>query len=114
MVDRRATYDPARLLTWAALVFVLILIVFVAAIIGVQIYKSGEANTESWAALTGLIGWATSQVSIIFSARYGTTQQSMAKDATIRQQAMTAAVQAQAAVSPAATVTPIATNGPVA
>lgn len=91
-------YDPARLLTLAALFFVGILIVFVAGIIGVQIWKVGEANTESWAALTGLIGWATSQVSIIFSNRFGSTQQSQTKDTTIAVQAHTAAV-AQAALT---------------
>lgn len=107
MEERRATdlngwhdqYDPARLLTVAALIFVGILILFVAAIIGVQIWKSGEANTESWAALTGLIGWATSQVSIIFSNRYGTTQQATNQTAVIAQQARAAAVLANTALA---------------
>lgn len=97
MKDRRSTYDPARVLTMAALAFVGLLIVFVCFIIGSQILKSGTANTESWAALTGLIGWATGVVGMIYSARYGTTQQSAAKDATIQQQAHTAAVVAGAA-----------------
>ena len=97
MDERRKEYDPSKLLTFSALLFVGILIVFVAGIIAAQIWKSGEANTESWAALTGLIGWATSQVSIIFSNRYGTTQQSKAKDDVILQQARTAA-SAQAAL----------------
>lgn len=97
--ERRQEYDPSLLLTRAALLFVGVLILFVAGIIGVQIWKAGEANTESWAALTGLIGWATSQVSVVFNARYGTTQSSQAKDVTIAQQAKTAAV-AQAALAP--------------
>ena len=49
MEDRRISqeqYDPGRLLTLAALFFVGILIVFVAGIIGVQIWKSGDANVE--------------------------------------------------------------------
>ena len=104
MEERRITdipnghdqYDPARLLTWAALAFVGILIIFVAAIIGIQIAKTGEANTESWAALTGLIGWATSQVSVIYSNRYGTTQQSTNQTAVIAQQARAATALAQA------------------
>lgn len=96
-------YDPARLLTVSALIFVGILILFVAGIIGVQIEKSGEANTESWAALTGLIGWATSQVSIIFSNRYGTTQQSTAQTAVIAQQARAASALAQATTALAPT-----------
>ncbi len=97
MEERRAEYDPARLLTWAALLFVAGLIFFVGLIIGWQIFKTGEANTESWAALTGLIGWVTGTCSVIFNARYGTTKESARKDAVIAQQAQTAAV-AQAAL----------------
>lgn len=87
-------YDPAHLLTIAALIFVGALIVFVASIIWVQIYNRGEANTESWAALTGLIGWATAQAQSIYNARYGTTQSAGAKDDTIRTLSQTAAVAA--------------------
>ncbi len=90
--ERRTAYDPARLLTMAGLGFVAVLILFVAAIILVQVIKSGSANTESWAAFTALIGWATAQVSVIYSNRYGTTQQSATKDAVIEQQSRTAAV----------------------
>jgi hypothetical protein len=95
MSEKPPSYDPAALLTGSALFFVGILILFVAAIIGVQIWRSGEANTESWAALTGLIGWATSQVSVIFNNRYGTTQQSARKDETIQDLTKTASVIAQ-------------------
>ena len=115
MEDRRINspgteqYDPARLLTMAALLFVGILILFVSGIIGIQIWKSGEANTESWAALTGLIGWATSQVSVLYSNRYGTTQQSVNKDAVIAQQARTA--EAVAGVTTALATTPPAAAG---
>lgn len=92
MEERRTEYDPAILLTRAALLFVGVLIVFVALIIGVQIWKSGEANTESWAALTGMIGWVTGTVSMIYNARYGTSKQAEVKDAVIAQQSKTAAV----------------------
>ena len=121
MEDRRVTingqeqYDPGRLLTLAALLFVGILILFVAGIIGMQIWKSGDANTESWAALTGLIGWATSQVSIIYSNRYGTTQQSVNKDAVIAQQARTAEAVAgvTTALAPTQPAAPTALGGGV-
>jgi len=101
-----AQYDPAILLTRASLAFVGVLIVFVAAIIGAQIWKGGEANTESWAALTGLIGWATSQVSIVFSNRFGTTQGSSRKDEVIAVQAQTAATIAAAPTAPAQAAAP--------
>lgn len=107
---RRATdhnghdqYDPAKLLTFAGLTFVLVLILFVSAIIGIQIAKSGEANTESWAALTGLIGWATGIVGMIYSNRYGTTQQSTNQAAVIAQQARAASALAQATTALAPT-----------
>ena len=86
MNDRRHEYDAAMLLTRSALIFVGYLIVFVSIIIGIQIAKSGEANTESWAALTGLIGWVTGTVSMIYNARYGTSKAGETKDAVIAQQ----------------------------
>lgn len=110
MEERRITdinghdqYDPAKLLTFAGLTFVLVLIVFVCSIIGIQIAKSGEANTESWAALTGLIGWATGIVGMIYSNRYGTTQQSTNQTAVIAQQARAASALAQATTALAPT-----------
>lgn len=90
-MDDRENYDPARLLTYSGLLFILILLCFVCCIIGWQILQSGEANTESWAALTGLLGWITGQVGNIYSARYGTSRQSETKDATIARQSETAA-----------------------
>ena len=86
------TYDPAKILTRMALLFALLLILFICSIIAVQIWKTGEANTESWAALTGIVGWATGVVGMLYSNRFGSTQQSAAKDATIQQQARTAEV----------------------
>lgn len=105
MTDNRE-YDPAILLTRMALLFVGMLIFFVGLIIGWQIYKTGEANTESWAALTGLIGWVTGTVSMIYNARYGTSKQAETKDAVIAQQSRTAAVIA-GSVSPSAPTAPL-------
>jgi len=108
MDERRAEYDPARLLTWAALILVTGLIFFVGLMILLQIHKNGEANTESWAALTGIIGWVTGTVSMIYNARYGTSKQAETKDAVIAQQSRTAAViagaTAQTPTTQAATV----------
>ena len=91
MIERREEYDPARLLTWAALALVSALIFFVGIMITYQIYKNGEANTEAWASLTGLIGWVTGTVSMIYNSRYGTSKQAETKDAVIAQQSRTAA-----------------------
>lgn len=90
MIERRQEYDPAPLLTRSALIFVGVMILFVCSIILAQIWKAGEANTESWAALTGLIGWVTGTVSMIYNARYGTSKQAETKDAVIAQQSRTA------------------------
>ena len=92
MMDRREEYDPSKLLTRAAIFLVAALIFFVGLMICFQIYKTGEANTESWAALTGLIGWVTGTVSMIYNARYGTSKAGETKDAVIAQQSRTAAV----------------------
>lgn len=106
-------YDPAPLLTHAALLFQGILILFVAGIIGIQIWAKGEANTESWAALTGLIGWSMGVNSGLYNNRFGSTAQSASKDSTIEQQARTAAVIAgavPAAPPQPAPITPAPTN----
>ena len=84
-------YDPAILLTRSAISFVGVLLAFVGAIIIVQYVQKGSANTESWAAMTGLIGWATGVLGMVYSNRFGTTSQSATKDAVIAQQAKTAA-----------------------
>ena len=90
MIDRREEYDPSKLLTRSAIALVAALIFFVGLMICLQIYKNGEANTESWAALTGLIGWVTGTVSMIYNARYGTSKAGEVKDAVIAQQSRTA------------------------
>ncbi len=106
-VVRPVEYDPARLLTRSAIAFVGLLILFVASIIVVQILKNGEANTESWAALTGLIGYAMGLLSIIFNNRFGNTQQSAKKDELIARQVTTAA-------AVAASVAGTGSGGPLA
>ena len=95
------TYDPAKILTRMALLMVLILVLFICAIIGLQIFKTGEANTESWAALTGIVGWATGVVGTIYANRFGSTQSAAAKDDTIRQQARATAATAVVAAATA-------------
>jgi len=97
-------YDPAKLLTWSALLFVAMLLIFVCAIIGWQVYLKGTADTEYWAALTGLIGWSTAKVGDVFNSRYGTSKASDSKDVTIAQQARTAAVAQNALLDPNVTL----------
>lgn len=75
--------DPAMLLTYASLGIVILLIVFVGAVAAVQIIKAGKADTEVWAALTGLIGWATAKSGSIYDYRFGTSRSSSAKDVII-------------------------------
>lgn len=101
MIERRTEYDPNKLLTRAALYFVGILIVFVCFIIGIQILKAGEANTESWAALTGIIGWATAQAQMLYSNRFGSTLSASHKDATLARIAEQSAPVSAAAVAAA-------------
>ena len=94
--DDKDVYDPAAILTRAALLFAFLLITFVCAIIVVQTLNTGEANTESWGALTAIIGWVTGVVGTIYANRFGSTQQSAAKDKTIAAQAATAVAAARA------------------
>lgn len=103
-------YDPARLLTISALIFVGILIFFVCTIIELQILDRGEANTESWAALTGIIGWVTGVASGIYNNRFGTTTGNARKDETIQNlttAAATIASTAQATQQAAAGAAPL-------
>lgn len=99
MEERRSEYDASLLLTRAALIFVGVLIVFVCLIIGVQVYRTGEANTESWAALMGMIGWATAQAQVLYSNRFGSTLSATKKDAAIQNLAQAAPVQTALAVA---------------
>lgn len=99
MEDRREEYDPAKLLTRSAIFFLGVLIIFICGIIALQIWISADhkANTESWAALTGIVGFVTGIMSVVYNARYGISKQSDVQSKTIAKQAETAAV-AQAAL----------------
>lgn len=112
MIERRDPYDAAPLLTRAALGFVGYLILFVSGIIGAQIWMFGEANTESWAALTGIIGWVLGTVGQIYNARYGSSKAGETKDAVIAQQSRTAEAIASGVTSGTAQ-TPITQAGTV-
>jgi hypothetical protein len=104
------TYDPARALTYAVLFGVIMLTSFVCAMIGLQVYEGKTVSTEAWAALTFIMGWLTSEAGGIYSNRFGSTQQSATKDATIAAQAQTAAVVA-ATASPVAAAAVAAAAG---
>ncbi len=110
--ERRADYDPGRLLTHAAVWFVFILILFVCAIIGVQIWRAGEANTESWAALTGIIGWVTAQLQVLYSNRFGSTLSNTKKDAALSRIAEQSAPTTAAAVAATVAATAATTGAP--
>jgi hypothetical protein len=83
-----AIYDPARTLTNSLLGMIWVLLVFTGAIIVAQILDHGNANTESWAAFTGLMGWVTGVNSTIINNRFGSTKASAEKDETIKQLAV--------------------------
>ena len=95
-----AVYDPARSLTISIMGMVWLLILFTGGIIIAQIIDRGSANTESWAAFTGIIGWATAKAGDIFNNRFGSTKESADKNQTIAQQARTAAVTTDALLDP--------------
>lgn len=72
--------DMAGPLLYGGLFMVGLLLTFVCAIIGIQVVVDGEAATEMWAALTGLIGWATAQLSLIYGYRFGMSKTSNAQN----------------------------------
>ncbi len=98
-------YDPGRALTYAALFGVMVLTIFICSIIGWQVYMAYPVSTEFVGALTFIMGWLTSEAGGIYSNRFGSTQQSAAKDQTIQQQARTAAVSQDALLDSSLTVT---------
>lgn len=102
--DGTANYDPAKALTNSIMGMVWLLILFTGGIIAAQIIDRGSANTESWAAFTGIIGWATAKAGDIFNNRFGSSKESSDKNHTIAQQARTAAVAQDALLDPAVTV----------
>ena len=76
--------DMARPLLYGAFAVVGALIFLVGAVVAIQIFKSdGQVATEVWAALTGLIGWATAKAGSIYDYRFGTSRSSAAKDIVI-------------------------------
>jgi muramidase (phage lysozyme) len=76
-------YDMAKPLLFGSMGVVLALIIFVGAVAVVQLVMTGEIKTEIWAALTGVIGWATAKVGSLFDYRFGTSRSSGAKDVVI-------------------------------
>lgn len=76
-------YDMAQPLLIGSFVLVACLIICVFAVIGVQMWKGSKVDTEVWAALTGLIGWATAKAGSIYDYRFGTSRSSAAKDVVI-------------------------------
>lgn len=80
---RAEEYDMTPLLLRGAFLVVGSLIALVGAIVIVQVFKSESPDTATWSALTGLIGWATGTVTVIYAYRFGTTRQSAAKDVVI-------------------------------
>ncbi len=98
MAVPKEPYDPSRILTYCALLFVAGSILALSAIIGWQIYTDGEASTEWVGQLCLVIGWVLGKAGDIYNHTFGTTSQSQAKDATIATQARTAAVLQGAAI----------------
>jgi muramidase (phage lysozyme) len=80
---RLEEYDMAKPLLIGSLGVVLMLILFVGGVAIVQLVKTDEINTEIWAAMTGLIGWATAKAGSLFDYRFGTSRSSGAKDVVI-------------------------------
>lgn len=101
MTDPAPQYDPAKVLTYCALLFVIGAIVCLSAIVGWQIYTKDTAETVWVGQLCAVIGWVLGQAGSIYNNRFGTTTQSAAKDDTIKQQAKTAAAAQGALLDPA-------------
>lgn len=98
-------WDPAPLLVKAAVGLCAMLVIFVCAIIVLQIVMTADhkPTTEVWAALTGAIGTIFGILGTVYAYRFNSTKQSVEKDHTIAQQARTAAVIAKTAETVAAT-----------
>lgn len=80
---RAEEYDMTPMLLRGAFVVLGLLILLVGCIVVVQVYQSGSPDTATWSALTGLIGFATATVTVIYAYRFGTTRSSGAKDVVI-------------------------------
>jgi hypothetical protein len=77
--------DVGRLLIVGALVVMALLIAMIGAIVIIEMFRrpNGEASTQSWAALMGIIGTVTGVVVTIYSYRFGSSKTSSAKDVII-------------------------------
>lgn len=75
------SWDMTKTLVWGMLVMMGFLLLFVAGIAGWQTYVNDAPSTEVWAAVTGLIGFATGIAVTVFAFRFGYSRQSGAKDA---------------------------------
>lgn len=80
--------DMAPVLIYAGLGLLGLLVVFTFAVAIVQIamLSTRSPSTEVWAAITGLIGFATGVAATIFQYRFGTSKGSGAKDLLISEQ----------------------------
>lgn len=73
-------WDMTPTLVYGTLGFVGFLTLFACAVAVVQVVKAGTPSTEVWAAITGLIGFATGAVISIVSYRFGSSRSSQTKD----------------------------------
>lgn len=80
---RDELHDTTNALLWGGIAFVGVLLVFVCGVIAMQVARGQNVGSEMWAALTGLIGWATAQMSVIYAYRFGSSRSSGAKDVVI-------------------------------
>lgn len=77
-------YDMARPLLIGSFILVGVLLVMVLGVVlGQMVINDGAVSTEVWAALTGLIGWATAKAGTLYDYRFGTSRSSAAKDIVI-------------------------------
>jgi muramidase (phage lysozyme) len=76
-------HDTTQPLLYGGIAFVGVLLLFVCGVIAMQVGRGETVGSEMWAALTGLIGWATAQVSVIYAYRFGSSRSSGAKDVVI-------------------------------
>jgi putative chitinase len=87
--DRAGEADMARPLVYGALGLIASLVLFTFGVAIAQIVLRQEASptTEVWAAITGLIGFATGVVTTLYAYRFGTSKGSGAKDILIGEMA---------------------------
>jgi hypothetical protein len=74
-------WDMTKTLVWGMLLMMGFLLLFVAVIASWQTIMNNSPSTEVWAAVTGLIGFATGVSVTVYAFRFGYSRQSGAKDA---------------------------------